>query len=606
MIKKLFVFLFVGLFVALFSKPAFADNNFDTSFDITYSVNTNGTTHAVFNGNMTNLNNNVYAPSYSLKLGFTDLSNVTAYDAYGKIDPIVKDDANNKIVTLTFNRKIIGKGNSINFAFAFDTNELATHMGNIWEVNIPGLANQTDFKNFTVHLRVPDTFGKPAYIKPIQTGTSLDFDKNTLGSGGISLAFGTNQIYGFTLYYHLENKNIFPVKTEIALPPTTNYQAVQISDIVPRPLNVTQDRDGNWIAQYSLLPSQRLTVTAKGNVFVSLHPTAEDLSNDMRNIYLQPQQFWQSNSQDIQKLAKDLKTPDAIYAYVSNQLTYDFSRVAGKQQRVGAEGVLQNPTSAVCLEFTDLFIAIARAAGIPAREVDGYAYTQNTKERPLLLTKDILHTWPEYYDDTQKKWIMIDPTWGNTTHGIDYFHTLDFDHVAFAIKGISSTYPIPAGGYKFSNAHDAKDVYVTFTPEVVQNDAKISVNLNLPSSLLSGFPINGNLVIRNVGDTLVPSQDFVVASDKLTPGKQTITTRPIPPFGYINNQIGFQQTSFLTNITSLITIQVAGETLTKTVVVHSFFWSNKYPIIGGLILAAIFCFTIFILAAKSRRIPLSK
>lgn len=606
MIKKLFVFLFLGLFVAFFSQPAFADTNFDTSFDITYTVNTNGTTHAVFNGTMTNLNNTVYAPSYSLKLGFTDLSNITAFDSYGKIDPIVKDATNSKIITLNFNKKNIGKGNSVSFGFAFDTQELATHIGNIWEVNIPGLANQTDFKNFTVHLRVPDTFGQPAYIKPIQTGSSLDFDKNTLGSGGISLAFGTNQVYGFTLNYHVKNTNIFPVKTEIALPPSTNYQDVQITDISPKPINVLMDKDKNWLAQYSLLPSQKLTIIVKGNVFVGLTAKSEELSPDLRKIYLLPQPYWQSNAQDIQRLAKDLKTPDAIYAYVSNQLTYDFSRVAGKQQRVGAEGVLQNPTSAVCLEFTDLFIAIARAAGIPAREVDGYAYTQNTKERPLLLTKDILHTWPEYYDDVQKKWIMVDPTWGNTTHGIDYFHTLDFDHVAFAIKGVSSTYPVPAGGYKFLDTQDTKDVFVSFNPLAIENDAKISVNLDMPSNILSGFSLNGNLLVKNVGSSLVPQQTFTVSATKFSPSTQTITIPQIPPFGFVSNQISFNQTSFLTNETSLITIQVAGETLTKTVTVHSFFQSEQFIIIGGIILATIFCITIFIFAAKSRRIPLSK
>jgi len=55
---------------------------------------------------------------------------------------------------------------------------------------------------------------------------------------------------------------------------------------------------------------------------------------------------------------------------------------------------------------------------------------------------------------------MIDPTWGSTTSGIDYFKNLDLDHIAFVIKGSESEYPIPAGGYKFENA--SKDVNVRF------------------------------------------------------------------------------------------------------------------------------------------------
>ncbi len=63
----------------------------------------------------------------------------------------------------------------------------------------------------------------------------------------------------------------------------------------------------------------------------------------------------------------------------------------------------------------------------------------------MSLVKDVLHAWPEYYDESKKTWIMIDPTWGNTTHGMDYFSSLDFEHITFVIKGLSSTYPVPAG-----------------------------------------------------------------------------------------------------------------------------------------------------------------
>lgn len=605
MIQKILLLLF---FICFFAFPpiSFADSNFTTSFDITYTVSPNGITHAQFSGMLENLNETIYAPSYSLKMGFSDMKNVQSFDSLGSITPIIKDDSSGKSITIPFNKKSIGIHNKQYFTFSFDTNELANHVGNIWEINVPGIANQTDFTNFIVHLKVPDTFGKQAYSKPLQVGDSLDFDKQTLGSSGISLAFGANQIYAYSLSYHVKNTNVFPVKTELALPPTTNYQEVSLSDISPKPTNVTLDQDGNWIAHYTLFPSQNLTVTAVGNVFTSLTPKSEILTDAQRKLYTNEQPFWQVSAADIQRLAHDLKTPSAIYAYVSHQLTYDFSRVAGRQQRVGAEGVLKNPTSAVCLEFTDLFIAIARAAGIPAREIDGYAYTQNTKERPLSLVKDILHTWPEYYDDKTQTWIMVDPTWENTTHGTDYFHTFDFDHVAFVVKGASSTYPVPAGGYKFSDTLDSKDVHVTFDPTALQNDPKISVTFDMPSTINSGFPITGNLLIRNAGDRLVPAQSFTVLSTKLSPFEQKITSVPIPPFGFDANRIPFTQTSFLTNTESLITIQIAGETLTKTVTVHSFFFQRQFMYIGGIILAALFSIIIFITATKSRRIPLSK
>ncbi|NCC70435.1 hypothetical protein EOM09_02540, partial [bacterium] len=44
---------------------------------------------------------------------------------------------------------------------------------------------------------------------------------------------------------------------------------------------------------------------------------------------------------------------------------------------------LNLPNSSICTDFTDLFITLARAKGIPAREVQGFAYTNNSKIKPI-------------------------------------------------------------------------------------------------------------------------------------------------------------------------------------------------------------------------------
>ncbi len=54
---------------------------------------------------------------------------------------------------------------------------------------------------------------------------------------------------------------------------------------------------------------------------------------------------------------------------------------------------------------------------------------------PLSLIADVLHAWPEYYDQQQNVWVAIDPTWADTTGGIDYFSKLDLRHLTFAIQG---------------------------------------------------------------------------------------------------------------------------------------------------------------------------
>ncbi len=598
--KKLFSFLF-GLFLFFrFVVPSFAASNFATSFDVTYTVMPTGITHAVFNGSIQNTSDSFYPSSYTIKTGFQDVQHASASDSLGAITPTIKNSDNGSAITLPFNKKAIGAGSKVDFTFAFDTADVAVKSGNIWEINIPGIVSPGDYKTFTVHLKVPQSFGQPAYIKPATASQSLDFPKDILGTSGISLAFGNNQVYNFTLSYHLKNNVLFPTTQEIALPPTTNYQDVAISDLSPAPKNVRIDSDGNWLAQYDLLPSQKLDIVAKGNIFVNRTPKEEELTTEERKTLLQETSNWQVNNAQIKELAKELQTPKAIYDYVVSRLKYDFSRVAGNQQRLGAVNVLNNPDSAVCLEFTDLFVALSRAAGIPAREVDGFANTQNTQERPLSLVKDVLHAWPEYYDDASKTWIMVDPTWGNTTKGTDYFYTLDFDHVAFVKKGAKDDSPVPAGGYKVANQPQDKDVFVSAGDAALPDNPQAIVDFGVASQIFSNSVIQGQLMIKNAGEVLMPSQKVIITTNALQPHEQIVTTAAIPPYGSITQPVQFEKTSLLTNGTFPITMQVGGNTITKTIKVYPFFLQRNL-IIGGIIFA-ILCIIISFIATKAWRL----
>jgi hypothetical protein len=58
-----------------------------------------------------------------------------------------------------------------------------------------------------------------------------------------------------------------------------------------------------------------------------------------------------------------------------------------------------------CTEHATLYVALARAAGIPAREVEGYIYG-NEEGNPIF----VAHAWVEVVLDG--KWIGVDPSWG--------------------------------------------------------------------------------------------------------------------------------------------------------------------------------------------------
>jgi transglutaminase-like putative cysteine protease len=606
-VKKICSLFFALIFFfVFFSAPVLADSNFSTDYNVTYTIGQNATTHVSINASLTNLTANYYASSYSVQVGFKDVHNVMASDSEGTINPVVSQSDNGTTVKLNFNNRTTGYNIKQNFNISFDTNEVAQNFNHVWDINIPGIANQADFSTFNVNVVYPSFLGNPSYIKPVpssantQNGNRLSFTKQDLGASGISISFGSFQIYNFNLTYHLANKNYFPISTEIALPPTTNYQDVQIDSISQKPTNVKLDKDGNWLAQYSLAPYKKLDVKVSGKVKINLNPQSEDLSNTQLADYLKSQTYWESDNPKIVDLAKTLKTPYAIYQYVVKTLNYDFNRVQANSPRLGALQALDNPNSAVCLEFSDLFIALARAAGIPAREVEGYGYSSNSHERPLSLVEDVLHAWPEYYDFDKKTWIMVDPTWGNTTGGVDYFNTLDFDHIAFVINGEASDYPIPAGGYKLLTDKNTKDVDVQIGSSFDQKVEMLNSNIQIPDTLVAGLPTDGFITIFNTGKSFIQEQEVLASTNYLTPRSQNFTIKDVPPYGSVNIPIAFAQTPFLTNNTDTVKITAGNYSFYKNVRILPFF-VNRLFILGGIVFVSI-CVIISLIALVLRRL----
>lgn len=470
MTKFLILFSSFLLTLFLFVSPIKAQEQFSVNATVTYKVDDTGKTLVTHDITLENLFSTLYATTYTLSFENIETKNIKAYDEKGKEIPSQFQKNGDKAeIKLTFPDAVVGKGAKRHFLISYENSNFAVKTGEVWEVSIPRLTNPDAFGNYTVNLDIPASFGLEAYISPkpqssVQNGSgkTYSFSKDDIVQTGITAGFGQFQVFSFSLSYHLENPLAVSSQTQVALPPDTAFQKVYLQKIDPKPETVLIDKDGNWLASYKLAPRQRIDVIVNGSVqiFASYRkfpqPSPQILSDNLKE-----SEYWQVNDPQIKALAAQLKTPQAIYDYVSKNLKYDTARVQPNVQRMGAIKALANPTQAICMEFTDLFISIARAAGIPAREVNGYAYTENPQLQPLGLVADVLHSWPEYYDSDSHTWIPVDPTWGSTTGGVDFFSKLDLRHFAFVLHGESAVQPYPPGSYKLG-PNPQKDVFVSF------------------------------------------------------------------------------------------------------------------------------------------------
>jgi len=131
-----------------------------------------------------------------------------------------------------------------------------------------------------------------------------------------------------------------------------------------------------------------------------------DVNSNLYTRFTQPEPLVQSDNPQIIQLARNLTGNSdglhgkvlAVYNFVVNYLRYQV-----QDEERGALWALENGVGD-CSEFSYLFVALCRAAGIPARIQAGFAF-HNAGES---LADG--HMWAEYYLENYG-WIPVDPTW---------------------------------------------------------------------------------------------------------------------------------------------------------------------------------------------------
>lgn len=555
------IILLLSLYCIPLGKTA-ASGEFLADYDVQYAISPTGKTIVTQEVNLTNLLPNFYPQEYSLLLDSDKITNVIAYDDGGVITPLFSVKDGKTEIKLTFNVKAIGLGKSIKFSLRYEHGGVASLNGSIWEIYVPGVTNDPDIGTYEMTLAVPPTFGPAAYLLP-KPGKGKSWTKDQMIRGGVVAAYGAAQHFDATLTYTLTNGNLTPDLQEIALPPTTAYQRVTIASLEPKPTTVVSDSDGNWLARYEVGARQELTVTAKVFISTFLLPQKGYESKEIGLIdeYVREDEYWQVNNDEIKRLAARLTTPRQIYDYVSTTLSYDYKKINESPKRIGALLSLNEPTKAVCMEFTDLFIAIARAANIPARRIVGFAYTNNPKLRPLLQESDVLHAWPEYYDRSLALWIPVDPTWANTTGGVDYFSKLDFNHIVFAINGVDSQRPYPVGYYRKAGS-SGRDVEIAFTNTPQPKAANVSATIEFPDTVGAGRRTTGAIIVTNKGGESAYNINVSALSDPSgIMANETISE--LLPYGVVRVPMSGEFDQPLTSKSGIIYAVVNDTTLTQ-------------------------------------------
>lgn len=494
------------------TRPSYAMSEFRTNMETTYEFDEVGSANISHIINLTNNLSHIYPTTYNLSVSSGDIKNVRVSVMGDSVSPQVDSQNSTTSIHIPVRNPKIGKDQTTTLNISYNTVSFAEIIGDTITLTLPKTAKGNEAESFIRKVVVPNTFPELSYssTKAVEASSSAQSRYYVFAGSGdqnLTLHFGTTASYDLKLSYLLKNNTSITATSELALPPDTAYQRVVINDISPKPTEIVLDSDGNWLARYDLPPLSKLDVKADLSIIVSPTPIYYDPSSSTP---MGEDTYWEQSS-SVKRLATNLKNPENLYNYLLETLTYDYTQIS-RQKRLGANATLTSPESSICTEFTDLFVATSRAMGIPSRAIIGYAVTSNNTLKPQGGNIDVLHAYPEYQEPSSKVWKSVDPTWGHTTGGSEYFDLLDFGHITFVRWGASSSYPLPAGSYRENRA--GKQIEVSIRKAA----------LKVPEISYRVEPIGETSYLINTGGA-------AIIKEKLMVNNQEIGVTYLPPFG---------------------------------------------------------------------------
>ena len=213
----------------------------------------------------------------------------------------------------------------------------------------------------------------------------------------------------------------------------STYQVLVQEKYNLEPLEIVEETMASRRALFCLdsLPAGASKSITLQYLLASAPPDSGSCSNDsLLAQYLQPSSKVESDRPFIISKAVEItagalcdeEKARRIYSFVLDHMTYDLDSPHRNQ---GALSALQHGCG-VCEDYASLFVALSRAAGIPARQVNGYADPGATGEiwelapGQAFSLQGYRHSWAEIYL-AGRGWLPVDPTMDLCSESFQFF-----------------------------------------------------------------------------------------------------------------------------------------------------------------------------------------
>ena len=244
---------------------------------------------------------------------------------------------------------------------------------------------------------------------------------HTRNASAIRLEWGLPSTVRLIFNYRIKNIGrslVSNITFKTYMPPKTIFQNVKYQFSAP----ITIDEDHNAIATLQINPilpgaTETLTVvcdiTPNGNMNTIIPNLGTFqayreilLKNRETARFISETKIWDFGDMNIQSLIKLMlnkaENPTdymkMAFEFVNQKIKY---KINNKREKAS---VTVRTLSGDCSEYSDLFVALLRGGGIPAKIVHGLIVDSSKKSLES-------HAWCEYFSP-ELGWIQCDPTWG--------------------------------------------------------------------------------------------------------------------------------------------------------------------------------------------------
>lgn len=501
----------------VFARHTQAAADFTYAIDLNYQLSDSGTVKVVSTYKVTANRNDRILDLIRIAAPTDDVENLRATYPDGRPIQTKMVDKTSENLGYSYAYKEItidfeaGAPAAPSFTVSYDTKELMDTKGAARAVYIPSLAQVSSDESYTVSVSAPQSFGRlfsTGGAAPELNGTDGErvrytFPRDANLKRAVTLIFGESTVYQVNFKYPLQNDSGQSRLMTITLPPDTSAQKVFVKSLSPAPVATRLDVDGNVLADYNVPARTKITVETDIAAQVkyleydlSKSGKKEDIPAELVKRYTVPTRYWQATSQTLlvkasQAVAGNDLVIDkvrSLHKLTIDTLSYNNEKIK-YNIRQGSDKALANPDNAVCLEYSDLMIALLRSQGIPARMPVGYAYAGNLKQSKAV--SDSLHSWVEAYVPGIG-WMNLDPTWGEK---FDTFGKSDLDHFAFALWGEQDSMPtaVMSGGKDLNYQYEQTEL--SYTSDFPSAEATGAVEARsfviLPGLSLTRFEVRG-------------------------------------------------------------------------------------------------------------------